>query len=93
MKLGRLILLLFNVLFATISCVLISRLWHSKKQEAYMLSRIDELTSQQNRLCEEFELKQDYMRKMISDGEFVEQIIREKTGLSKQNEIIFKFGD
>ncbi|MDR0595576.1 MAG: hypothetical protein LBF94_02705 [Puniceicoccales bacterium] len=58
-----------------------------------MLSRVDELTSQQNHLCEEFKLRQDYMRKMISDGEFVEQIIREKTGLSKQNEIIFKFGD
>ncbi|MDR3274283.1 MAG: hypothetical protein LBS87_03065 [Puniceicoccales bacterium] len=58
-----------------------------------MLSRIEELAERQKRLSNEFELKQDYMRRMISDGDFIDQIIREKTGLSKRNEVIFKFGD
>jgi cell division protein FtsB len=93
MRLGRLILLFFNILFATLSCVLVSRLWHAKKQELHMLSRIEELTEKQKHLSNESELKQDYMRRMISDRDFIDQIIREKTGLSKRNEVIFKFGD
>jgi cell division protein FtsB len=93
MKLGNLVLLFSSALFAFFSFVLISRLQHAKKQEVYLLNRIEKLTDQLRCLSDEFELKQDYMRRIISDEEFVEQIIREKTGLSKQNEIIFKFGN
>ncbi|MDR2721125.1 MAG: hypothetical protein LBB15_02445 [Puniceicoccales bacterium] len=70
---------------------MISSLWHAKKQEAHMLSHMEELTARQKHLSDEFELKQDYMRQMVNDGEFVDQLIREKTGFSKRNETIFKF--
>ncbi|MDR1256046.1 MAG: septum formation initiator family protein [Puniceicoccales bacterium] len=93
MKFGPIILFFSNILFAVLACTLASALWHVKKQEAHMLSRIEVLTERQKHLCDEFALKQDYMRQMISSDEFVEQIIREKIGLSKQNEVIFKFED
>ncbi|MDR2435900.1 MAG: septum formation initiator family protein [Puniceicoccales bacterium] len=86
-------MLLFTLAFAALSCILISSLWHARKQEGHMLSRIEELTNRRKHLSDEFTLKQDYMRKIANDGEFVEQLIREKTGFSKQNEIIFRFED
>jgi cell division protein FtsB len=52
---------------------------------------MEKLTKRLGQLSDEFKLKQDYMRRIISDEEFVEQIIREKTGFSKWNEVIFKF--
>jgi cell division protein FtsB len=93
MKFGNLVFLFFSATFASLSFVLVSRIQHAKRQEAHMLNRMESLTGQLEKLSSEFELKQDYMRRMISDEEFVEQIIREKTGLSKRNEVIFKFGN
>jgi cell division protein FtsB len=93
MKFVRPAMFLLSISLAGLLCALISRLWHAKKQEAHMLRRVEELTGRQKHLFNEFELKQDHMRKIISDGGFVEQLIREKTGFSKKNEMIFKFED
>jgi cell division protein FtsB len=91
MKLGQLILFSLSIFLVATSCALLSQLQRAKKQELCLLRQIEELTDRKKRLSDEFELKQDYMRKMISDGEFVDQIIRDITGFSRQNEVIFKF--
>ncbi len=73
--------------------LLSKRLIHAINEELYFNKKSKILNVQENKLIEEFKLKQDYMRKMICDKNFIEQIIHEKTGLCKPNEIIVKFED
>ncbi len=93
MSIFRLILIFLCGTLFVLSGVLLSKLIHANNEEAHFRDRIEELTIKEEQLKDKFQLKQDYMRKMISDADFIEQIIRQKTGLSKPNEIIFKFDD
>ncbi|MDE6431793.1 MAG: septum formation initiator family protein [Opitutales bacterium] len=89
----RLILIFLCMILFLLAGVLTSRLVHSNNEEHFFSRKAEELAAQDKKLNTEFQLKQDYMRKMISDSDVIEQTIREKTGLSKPNEVIFKFED
>lgn len=91
MKFAKIVLFILCIIFVLLSCVLFSKLTHSNNEKSYFNKKVEELTVQEKQLCDKFRLKQDYMRKMISDNNFIEQMVREKTGLSKPNEVIFKF--
>ena len=93
MKPAKFIAVALCVLFFFTSCMLVSRILSSNRERAHIAKKIEELTVKSDRLLNEFGLKQDYMRKIISDERISDMIIREKTGLSKANEIIFKFTD
>ncbi len=73
--------------------ILLSRLMHVRNEERFFEKKVGQLADQEKQLNADFQLKQDYMRKMISDQDVIERTIREKTGLSKPNEVIIKFDD
>lgn len=77
----------------TLNGVLLSKLVHAGNEEKFLNQKIKNLCAKEETLRSEFQLKQDYMRKMISDSAVIEHVIREKTGLSKPNEVIFEFDD
>ena len=58
-----------------------------------MNHQLQDLRTKHTEVSESFLTKQAYMRKLLTDQAFVQQIIREKEGYIGSKESIFKFED
>jgi cell division protein FtsB len=70
---------------------LIHSLAHARREQGRLSHRLNFLAEKNKNVADEFVLKQDHMRKMLTDENFVEQIIRQKEGYVKQKEMVFRF--
>lgn len=89
----KILLIGLCVVSCSLSGILLTELAHASNEERFFSKKVEILSAQESQLRATLQLKQDYMRKMICDSRVVDQVIREKTGLSKANEVIFKFDD
>ncbi|MDR1401721.1 MAG: hypothetical protein LBI81_02060 [Puniceicoccales bacterium] len=72
---------------------LIVTLVNSHRENSRLLRRINLLLEKNNEVKNEFVLKQDHMRKMLTDRNFMNQVVRQKEGYIKPKEKLFKFED
>jgi cell division protein FtsB len=72
---------------------LASSIFSSKKEMGGLSERLNYLSERSCEAEKQFALKQDHMRKMLTDSDFVESVVRQREGYIKQNEMVFKFED
>jgi hypothetical protein len=65
----------------------------SKNEHHRLLAKMNFLLEKNEELGNAFVLKQDHMRKMLTDRDFIEQVICQKEGYIKPTGTILKFED
>ena len=70
-----------------------SSLRKANREYHQMNHQLQDLQAKHTEISEEFLTKQAYMRKLLTDQAFMQQIIREKEGYISSKESIFKFED
>ena len=70
-----------------------SSLRKANREYHQMNHQLQDLQAKHTEIAEEFLTKQAYMRKLLTDQAFMQQIIREKEGYIGSKESIFKFED
>jgi hypothetical protein len=58
-----------------------------------LLRRLDALIEKNKEIDGQFVLKQDHMRKILTDRDFIERVIRQREGYIKRTETVFRFED
>jgi cell division protein FtsB len=86
---------LFITLAALVLCnaKLAVSLTNSRKENRRLLRRIDSFSAESENIKNQFILKQDHMRKMLTDSDLLNQMVRQKEGYIKPREKLFKFED
>jgi cell division protein FtsB len=84
---------LILVAMVGLNAKLVASLVGSIYERKDLLGRLEILEKKKQETDNQFVLKQDFMRKMLTDKDFVEQVIRRKEGYIKRTETVFKFGD
>lgn len=68
--------------------------WRGMMQEnAELRASLDALKAKVETLRKEWEFKNEYYNRLVSDGEFAERVIREKLGYAYPEDIVFRFKD
>ena len=65
----------------------------AKKEHDRLRDRVNPLLEKNREAEKQFVLKQEYMRKMLTNKDFMEQVVREKAGYIGQKKKVFKFED
>lgn len=86
--LGSLILLLFGVMAA------LGFSWvRTNREYTAFLERQRDTQARLDRLREEHEQREAYLRAFLQDPEFVERVVRERLGYVKPGETLYRFRD
>ncbi|MDR2778760.1 MAG: hypothetical protein LBB16_00520 [Puniceicoccales bacterium] len=94
MKIGRKIVLTFILGVLSFINIRLTMSLIDTRHEAIRLSKkLSDLLEKKQARESQFILKQDHMRKMLTDKDFMEQMAREKAGYIKNKETVFKFED
>ena len=80
------LLLLFVVIFMGTALLRTYREYSAYKQKEV------ELTAQLEAKQAELRQRQEYLRMVLDDPEFIDRVIREKLGFAKPSEKVFRFG-
>jgi hypothetical protein len=80
----------FGVL-SFINVKLMMSLVDTRHEKIQLSKRLNDLFEKRQVSENQFILKQDHMRKMLVDKDFMEQIIHQKTGYIKDKKTVFKF--
>ena len=68
--------------------------WRGMMQEnAELRASLDALKAKVETLRKEWEFKNEYYNRLVSDSEFAERVIREKLGYAYPEDIVFRFKD
>ena len=68
--------------------------WRGMMQEnAELRASLDSLRGKAGELRKEWEFKNEYYNRLVSDDEFAERVIREKLGYAYPGDIVFRFKD
>ena len=84
--------IVFGVL-AMVNINLLMSFLHAKEEQAQLKMKIAMLKDMNEIAANDFSIKQDHMRSLLNNQEFVNQVIRHKDGHIKPQEKIFKFAD
>ncbi|MDR1457791.1 MAG: hypothetical protein LBI47_03025 [Puniceicoccales bacterium] len=94
MKASRKVVLIFILgILSFINIKLIMSLIDTRREEIRLSKKLNGLFEKRQTAENQFILKQDHMRKMLTDKDFMEQITHQKTGYIKDKETVFKFED
>ncbi|MDR1233229.1 MAG: hypothetical protein LBJ75_03140 [Puniceicoccales bacterium] len=94
MKTGQKVILIFVLgILSFINIKLIMSLVDTRREEARLSKKLNGLFEKRQTAENQFILKQDHMRKMLTDKDFMEQVTHQKTGYTKDKETVFKFED
>ena len=91
--LKRLCLVVVFCVLVVVNINLLMSFVHAKKEQAQLEKKIAVLKEMNEIAAEDFVIKQDHMRSLLNNQEFVNQVIRHKEGHIKPQEKIFKFAD
>ncbi|MDR1890904.1 MAG: hypothetical protein LBQ23_01830 [Puniceicoccales bacterium] len=94
MKIGRKIVLTFILgILSFINIKLVKSLIDTRNEEIRLSKRLNDAFEKRQATENQFILKQDHMRKMLTDKDFMKQVTRQKTGYIENKETVFKFED
>ncbi|MDR1173579.1 MAG: hypothetical protein LBK24_02175 [Puniceicoccales bacterium] len=94
MKTGQKVILIFVLgILSFINIKLIMSLVDTRREETRLSKKLNGLFEKRQTAENQFILKQDHMRKMLTDKDFMEQVTHQKTGYIKDKETVFKFED
>ncbi len=89
----KLFLVVVFFVLAAINVNLLTSFVHAKEEQAQLKMKIAMLKDMNEIAANDFSIKQDHMRSLLNNQEFVNQVIRSKEGHVKPREKIFKFAD
>ncbi|MDR1432975.1 MAG: hypothetical protein LBI61_01365 [Puniceicoccales bacterium] len=72
---------------------LVIELVDAQKEHSRLRCRVRPLLEKTGEAEKQLAMKQDHMRKMLTNKDFMEQVVREKAGYIGQKEKIFRFED
>ncbi|MDR2432691.1 MAG: hypothetical protein LBD34_02975 [Puniceicoccales bacterium] len=94
MKTSRKVILMFILgILSFINIKLTMSLIDTRHEEIRLSKKLNSLFERRQTAENQFVLKQDHMRKMLTDKDFMKQITHQKTGYIKGKETVFKFED
>ncbi len=89
----KIFLVVVFCVLAVINVNLLTSFVHAKEEQAQLKMKIAMLKDMNEIAANDFSIKQDHMRSLLNNQEFVNQVIRSKEGHIKPQEKIFKFAD
>jgi hypothetical protein len=72
---------------------LVAALVAARGEQNALAAKERALAARHGRVKDDFILRQDHMRRMLTDGDFMKQIVRKKVGYIGSRETVFKFED
>ncbi|MDR2776700.1 MAG: hypothetical protein LBB17_01475 [Puniceicoccales bacterium] len=94
MKTNQGVILVFILgILSFINIKLIMSLIDTRREEIRLSKKLNSLIEKKQNAEDQFVLKQDHMRKMLTDKDFMEQVTHQKTGYIKDKETVVKFED
>lgn len=89
--LGRSLLVLLMLLIIAVGFALSGVIFKTQREYAHLQERQRELEANLAHLRLQHDQREAYLRLMLSDPEFIERVARERLGLVRPDETIFRF--
>jgi hypothetical protein len=64
---------------------------HAKDERRVLSGRVDSLAEKHRQAKDDFLLRQEHMRRLLTDKNFIRQVIWQKEGYINPREMVFKF--
>jgi cell division protein DivIC len=87
----KILVLLLSMTLATIVCVFGLVLWENYRELEAFRAREARYVSDLQRVQAESALRQEYLNKLLNDPVFFENVVRERLGYAKPDELVFRF--